>query len=101
MLEDCAIRFTDFDLLFVVFRSCCCVPPRQLLLFIPPSLRTPYFWIQKLSLASRTKGSLLRIFSNGWKLKSARSWHTLAYFGILLHTLAYSGILWHTLAYSG
>ena len=41
---------------------------------MPPSPRTPYFSIQKLSLASMTKGSELRIFSNGKKLKSARSW---------------------------
>ena len=46
----------------------------QLLLFMPPSPRTPYFSIQKLSLASMTKGSELRIFSKGKKLKSASSW---------------------------
>ena len=46
----------------------------HLLLFIPPSSRTLYFSIQKLSLASITKGSVLRTFSNGRKLKWARSW---------------------------
>ena len=45
----------------------------QLLLFIPPSPSTPYFSIQKLSLASITKGSELLTFSNGRKLKSATS----------------------------
>ena len=43
----------------------------QLLLFIPPSPSTPYFSIQKLSLASITQGSELLTFSNGRKLKSA------------------------------
>ena len=45
----------------------------QLLLFIPPSPSTPYFSIQKLSLASITKGSELLTFSKGRKLKSATS----------------------------
>ena len=45
----------------------------QLLLFIPPSPKTPYFSIQKLSLASITKGSELLIFSKGRKLKWANS----------------------------
>ena len=45
----------------------------QLLLFIPPSPKTPYFSIQKLSLASSTNGSELLIFSKGRKLKSATS----------------------------
>ena len=45
----------------------------QLLLFIPPSPRTPYFSIQKLSLASITNGSGLLTFSKGRKLKSATS----------------------------
>ena len=44
-----------------------------LLLFMPPSPSTPYFSIQKLSLVSMTKGSLLRTFSKGRKLKSASS----------------------------
>ena len=43
----------------------------QLLLFIPPSPITPYFSVQKLSLASITNGSEPLTFSKGRKLKSA------------------------------